>query len=135
MILWLDDDTDTSLRSYLDELEYCGYLVKRSRSPDEFFNDLRNNLGKVQAIIMDIMIPTGDSITPQESKSGLITGQRVIEKIKEDKATKSIPILILTVVGRQETRNWATSKKIPYLEKSRTFANDLVFQTNQLIQG
>ncbi|ESS71676.1 CheY-like receiver [Methyloglobulus morosus KoM1] len=135
MILWLDDDNDSSLMGYLDEIRDNNYLVKRSQTPDEFFNDLNKNYRNVQLIIMDIMIPTGNKITPEESKSGLITGQCVINKIKQDNLTTNIPILILTVVERQEANTWATERNIPYLIKSKTFVDELLTQIKRIIEG
>ncbi|MEN8218660.1 MAG: hypothetical protein ABFS56_20275, partial [Pseudomonadota bacterium] len=80
MILWVDDDIDLTLEPFIDELEDEGYRVLRARTPEEMWSSLQDNFQNISGIIMDIMLPTGESIDANKSKMGILTGLVLLEQ-------------------------------------------------------
>lgn len=128
MILWVDDDIETSLRPFLDEIEEAGYKVVRARTPDEMWKQLADHGGEICGIIMDIMLPTGDNIEPGDAEMGVTTGLVLLKKLRDkDKISPyyEMPLLIFTILRNQKVYDWAKANRVELLRKQETYPEEL----------
>jgi DNA-binding response OmpR family regulator len=73
MILFVDDER-RRMQSYVEELRFSGYDVEFKSDVDDaliFFNE---NHEKLELLILDVMMPTGNSFDNQQADNGLRTG-------------------------------------------------------------
>jgi CheY-like chemotaxis protein len=100
MILFIDDDRRT-MKSYVQELEFCDYQVKFEFDIDDAFHFYENNREHIQIVILDIMMPVGEKFSNQmAAEDGLRTGICFYEKVREDQP--NLPVIILTNVSSAE---------------------------------
>lgn len=132
MILWVDDDTIPSLRAYYDELIDAGYHVEIARDPDEMWDKLAEYLDKVNCIIMDILLPTGNSVDREEADMGYSTGLVLLQHLKNDEKFKDIPLIILTILNESKIKAWAKKNNIPFCNKQETTSLDLLKKLKEL---
>ena len=126
MILWVDDDILASLRPFVEELQDNKYLVEFAKNPDEMWSKIKNSRKAINGIIMDIMMPTGSSIKSTDAEMGLSTGLILLKQLKEDHALKETPILIFTIVDKEEVYDWANENGIQILKKQEVLPFELV---------
>ena len=126
MILWVDDDTVASLRPYIDELTDAGYHVEIARDPDVMWHKLAIHSDKINCIIMDILLPTGNSVDRKEADSGYLTGLVLLEYLKNNNKLNKIPILILTIGNDAKVMSWAKKYNIPFCSKQIMSSLDLL---------
>jgi CheY-like chemotaxis protein len=124
MILWLDDDIG-GIRPFKDELEDAGYEVLQTTNPDVFYQKLEELLPKIVGIIMDIMLPTGQSVSQKESGSGIRSGLLIMQKLKSEERYLHLPIIVLTIVDDQDVIDWANDNNIEVLYKLETYPLEL----------
>ncbi|MFA6449770.1 MAG: hypothetical protein WCX65_09895 [bacterium] len=124
MILWVDDDLSLTLKSFMDELKENGYEIIMVTNPDDISDKFAQY--NITGIIMDIMLPTGQSISNEDSKMGILTGLEILKKLKEDKTTSQIPIVIFTILSNQDVSTWARVNNIKLLKKEQTVPLDLL---------
>lgn len=133
MILWIDDDNALSLMSYIDELEEGGLEVVHIRVPDQMGDAIEARRNRIQAIIMDILMPTGNLIDIGEARQGYRTGLVLLKRLKEDSRYATIPVLIFTILSNQEVKEWAARYKVPLLLKQETTPQQLCAAIKDLL--
>lgn len=118
-ILWVDDDIDGfALMADRDELESRGCRIIEASRPDNLLKVLREQILKIDCIIVDIVMPTGE-LDMKEAEYGMRTGLALIRKIREsDSIYKDTPIIVYTVIGDDNVRQYCKDNNIPYLDKS-----------------
>lgn len=132
-VLWVDDDIDFALYSFMDELEESDYRVIRAQNPDVAWQQLEDN--DIDAIIMDIMMPTGELLKSETSQKGMYTGLKLLEKIKQEPQYAKIPALIFTILNKdQEVEDWAQREKVEILRKLQIYPEDLVEAIDKLVK-
>jgi len=131
MILWVDDDSIT-LRAYIDELEEAGYKVVMAKDPDEMWSKLSLYDSLVNAIIMDILMPTGNQIDSQEAEMGYSTGLILLNQLQDNELYKNIPVVIVTILTAQKVVEWARVHGVPFLNKHMTSPEELLEKLNEL---
>jgi len=103
-ILWVDDTFSNDiheLMAYVDELEDSGFKVTRVDNPDKALEELKKQK-EFSCIILDIMLPYGDSIPRGKAQAGNTTGIVLEGMIRRMDRHKDVPIIMLTGVRRQE---------------------------------
>lgn len=93
MILFVDDEK-RRMKSYVEELENSGYEVEFESDVDSALKNFKNNKDKIDLVILDIMMPAGDSFNNTQTENGLKTGICLYQEIRKQK--EIIPIIILT---------------------------------------
>jgi len=126
MILWVDDDTLSTLDSFIEDISDEGWDIILAQDPDEMWDILKEPEKPINGIIMDIMMPTGKSIDPGESKMGIMSGLVLLDMLKMDEKYKNIPILIFTIVDELEVNQFADEHNIPLLIKQNIYQEDLI---------
>jgi len=128
MILWVDDESPMILKPFIEELEDENYQIVMARSPDEMWRILSSCINQINCIIMDIMMPTGNSVDPNKSRMGLTTGLVLMQELRQHELYMSIPIIIFTIVNESEVFEWAENNSISILKKQDTLPNELLQQ-------
>ena len=85
MIYYVEDDEEI-LSLVLYTLKASGFEAKGFNNEEEFFKELRNN--KPELIMLDIMLNGSD-------------GLNILKKLKDNNATKDIPIIMSTAKGSE----------------------------------
>jgi len=132
MILWVDDDLQITLKPFMDEVREDGYELFMVQNPDEMWKILETRRTEIDAIIMDIMLPTGNTVDSAEARMGVITGLLILKKLKQNDDYSSIPVIIFTILSDQEVMEWAKKNNITYLQKQVTSPLELLSQVNKL---
>jgi len=133
-ILWIDDDVDFALNAFIDELEDdANYQVLRAQTPDKAWQMLEEK--PITAIIMDVMMPTGEIIDSKTSQQGVYTGLRLLEKIKDDPKYAKIPALIFTSLSKdKEVKKWGKENNVRILLKLDIYPEELVEAIEELLE-
>lgn len=124
MIIWVDDDLDSYIRSYRLEVEEGGYNVKSFHGPDKALTYFRENYKKISGAVIDLMLPTGTSFSADDTLMGTQTGKLIIEEFLKIK--KDLPTVILTISDNNDILAWAKTKGIEYLLKQETYPSGLL---------
>ncbi|MBX9916518.1 MAG: response regulator [Nitrosomonas sp.] len=131
-IFWVDDEIKSFTRPYYDELRDEGYENKIATfvEPDSALKYFKKNHADLSCAIIDLMMPTGKTFSPEETELGTRTGKALITQLQE--IDKEIPIIILSVVRDRDIVEWVEEKKITYLKKSKTFPRELLAKVKLL---
>ena len=118
-ILWVDDDINKfALMAARDELESRGCKIIKAPRPENLLKVLREQILQIDCIIIDISMPTGE-LDMEETNFGMRTGFALIRKIREsDSIYKDTPIIVYTVIGDDDVRQYCKDNNILYLNKS-----------------
>ena len=118
-ILWVDDDIDRfALTADRDELESRGCKIIKASRPEDLLKVLHEQTLQIDCIIVDISMPTGE-LDMKEADYGMRTGRTLIRKIRESVSIyKDTPIIVCTVIGDDDVRQYCKDNNIPYLNKS-----------------
>jgi CheY-like chemotaxis protein len=116
-VILLIDDEPREMDAFVRELELSGYQVVIHTSVDSALKYLENNLKSIEIIILDIMMPPGNTFRTSDTESGLRTGIVMYDKIR--KIDSEIATIIFTNVSdrlveerfRHENRCWFLPKK------------------------
>ena len=99
MILFIDDEK-RRMKSYVEELEFSSYQVEFISDVDSAVEYFKKYQEKLELIILDIMMPTGNSFDSRQTKNGLRTGVSFYEEIRKQKPI--LPIMIFTNVWDEQ---------------------------------
>jgi CheY-like chemotaxis protein len=113
MILFIDDEPQYIL-SFVQAFELSKFEVKISSSVDEAAEFIKDNQKDLDAIILDVMMPTGRFVNHEESQDGLRTGLIFLNWLK--KFNERIPVILLTNVNKRNFKN-VTHKNCIIFEK------------------
>ncbi|MCG7963149.1 MAG: hypothetical protein N0E54_10655 [Candidatus Thiodiazotropha taylori] len=130
-ILWVDDDINTSLRPYIDELEDAGFNVLQAENLERMKNVLESSDDLVSLIILDVMMPTGQSISLKESHGGQFTGLVVAKELLSIVQYKEIPILLFTLMDVSGELD--VDPRIKIAMKQETLPSDLCDLVKKII--
>jgi len=123
MILFIDDD-DFGMKPYRLALEEAGLNLLITASADEALSALNSESNRISLIILDVLMPSGSVFTDEETNGGLITGYRLLEKIR--KSYSHIPILILSITNPSEMRSDYATDNVAFLSKQNTLPAELL---------
>lgn len=118
-ILWVDDDIDKfALMADRDELESRGCKIMTAPRTEDLLKVLREQILQIDCIIVDICMPTGE-LDMEDADYGMRTGIALIRKIKESNSIyKDTRIMVYTVIGGKDVRQYCEDNNIPCLNKS-----------------
>lgn len=100
MILLIDDEK-RRMRTSLEYLRELKYDVKFIDNVDGAFDYIDKNQNNLEVIILDIMMPWGTLFNKEETEFGLLSGYKLLYKIRKDFGDK-IPIIIYTALNREK---------------------------------
>lgn len=105
MILYVDDEARRT-QSYLDEmrLELTKHEIVYKNRVDEALKVFRENIEKVELLILDIMMPPGISFKADDTMQGLRTGVRMYQLVRE--INPSLLVIIFTNVSDPEVKEY-----------------------------
>ena len=99
MILIVDDE-ERYMEGYLEELQQTGHAYSFQTNVDAALKFFKENLDQIRLLILDIMMPPGNSFGHEETQMGLITGTFFYEEVR--RIAPDLPIIILTNVADEK---------------------------------
>jgi CheY-like chemotaxis protein len=99
MILFVDDEK-RFMDSYSLELELLGYKVSFQKDVDTALAFLKTHPSAVELLILDVMMPPGQSFQHENTNNGLRTGVRFYERIRA--LSPMLPVIIFTNVSDEQ---------------------------------
>jgi len=94
-IVWIDDDSYRT-KTIRELLQFQGHIIQFFTEYEEGYDFLKLHHAKIEAVILDIMMPPGALFDPKETNDGRTTGlhlYKLIRKFFRD------PILLYTIFG------------------------------------
>jgi CheY-like chemotaxis protein len=96
MILFVDDEK-RRMDSYVQDLVLSGHEVEFKSDVDSALEFFADNRTQIKLLILDIMMPTGESFDDDQTRYGLRTGIAFYRKIREQ--NPSLSTIIFTNVS------------------------------------
>ncbi len=93
MIIFIDDEPEY-ITPFTEAFRFSGFQVNVISNVDAAWATIVENLEDVDAVILDIMMPPGRLFEDQDTKEGLRTGLRFLEKMRG--LDERIPVICLT---------------------------------------
>lgn len=133
MILFVDDEK-RRIEIYMEELKLSKYEVEIKSDVDSALDFLDKNLEKIELLILDVMMPTGNAFKDVDTKYGLRTGISFYNKIRNQNPT--LPIMIFTNVSDEEVEKKISSdKKSLFLQKEDFLPFQLVEEIKEFLKN
>jgi DNA-binding response OmpR family regulator len=131
MILFVDDET-RSMDSYERELSDSGYDVSFQHDIDEAVRVCDEDGDRIELVILDIMMPPGSSFKNVDTQTGLRTGLRFYEKIRQK--APELPIMILTnVLDETVAKKFNADARCQFLLKEEFLPFELVEEVRNVL--
>lgn len=120
-ILLIVEDDPLMSRMYQKIFKFEGYNVDTAADGEEGLEKVKT--GKPTLILLDVMMPK-------------MNGLEVLEKLKLDPATKSIPVIVLTnLAGQQDAEKALTLGAVKYIIKSEHEPKEVVNMVKEILAG
>ncbi len=104
MILMIDEEKWRS-NSVIDYLKKShGYNVVLIDDIDDAIDYIGENRWQIEAFILDLMMPFGNSFSSEETEGGTLTGYRLFDKIRNEWKIP-VPIIVYTALNKVELFN------------------------------
>lgn len=121
-ILLLDDDPYDIAR-YCKHLSQQFSVLVRHRAEDAI--ELLGSNQRLEAIVLDLMLPPPENVAPTSTTDGLETGLWLLEQIRDIIVSRRLPVMILTNRARHLSKSRLDGLKLPpelleYYSKSQT---------------
>jgi CheY-like chemotaxis protein len=123
MILFIDDDT-FGMKPYKLALEDANLHPIVVSTPDEALAVLQSDSTKIKLIILDVLMPTGSSLSPDDTNGGLATGYLLLERIRQGHA--HIPIIVFSITSASDLKNEYVEDNVTFMNKQDTLPSELV---------
>lgn len=81
MIIFIDDEPDY-IEPYTDAFVISGFKVKTIDNVDHAWKEINQNIKELDAVVLDIMMPSGRLFGGKDTKSGLRTGLHFLDLMK-----------------------------------------------------
>lgn len=100
MIIMVDDETNRmkTFREYLEEIGYEVVYLDKVLGACDFIQD---NTARIEAIILDIMMPYGGFSSAEESDGGILTGVVFLKRLRQE-LLPNVPVIVLTAAKRHD---------------------------------
>lgn len=108
MILFVDDERRV-MDSYSLELAICGYDVRFETKVDVAIKFFEAHLSEVELLVLDIMMPTGESFKNSSTARGLRTGLPFYKRVRQH--APQLPVVILTNVTDEGIEEYFKKEK------------------------
>lgn len=99
-VLLVDDDK-LPMRFYVKALQQKGCNVKHCFEPDSALEYVRKKGSKIDAVILDIMLPPGKAYKDKKTNEGLRTGVLLFVDLRNE--CPNVPVVVLTNVKNPST--------------------------------
>jgi DNA-binding NtrC family response regulator len=131
MILFVDDER-RYMDSYTMELALDGYSVTSEQNVDSALLFLTKNLAAVELLILDIMMPPGQSFKDADTWGGLRTGVPFFKRVRE--LAPHLPVIIFTNVSdNQLEEKFQAEANCRFLRKEDCLPHELVETVRRIL--
>lgn len=128
----IDEETKRS-KAIKDYLEESGFEVLFFYSVDRSYEFIKCNIGNIDLIILDIMMPDGDLFADELTENGLLTGYLYYNKLRQEFGY-SIPVIVYTAINRDEIINNLKSQENTSVFRKPTRPSTIVSEIIKLIK-
>ena len=130
--LYIDDECDTErFKTKAEMLESLGIAVTGVADVREVLPTLERLKGELDVILLDILMPSQDLYSLEETNGGTTTGMRLLKDIR--RRNHAIPVIIVSVKPEEETRRGLGELAInDYLTKP-TLASEIAFAVKRAL--
>jgi CheY-like chemotaxis protein len=119
-VLIIEDDPLVS-RMYQTVFEFEGFSVEMARNGEEGIEKLKKS--KPKMILLDVMMPK-------------MSGIEVLQEIKSNPQTKSIPVVVLTnLSGDKDAEKALELGAVKFIVKSKNRPKQIVAQIREILAG
>ncbi|MFH0799823.1 MAG: response regulator [Pseudomonadota bacterium] len=118
-ILVIEDEEDTRL-FLKDRLEMNGYEVDQARNGQEGLERVRES--RPDLILLDVMLPK-------------MNGYQVCRQLKQDEATRTLPIIILTAKAEESDQFWGKEIGCDDFVTKPFDLDELILKVARLLSG
>ena len=130
MILFVDDERRHS-DSYIRELNKK-YQVIFHKDVDRAWQCFEKDTDEIELLILDIMMPPGDTFRKVDTDEGRRTGISFYEKIR--KRTPRLPVIVLTNVADEEVEHrFRVEENCWYFQKEHYLPYELLKEVEQIL--
>jgi len=113
-ILWVDDDI-YFISDIVGHVRDLGYDVIVANGPDEALSVFAQRRNEISLVVVDMMMPPGESLPHLETKGGYATGLALARRILRERP--GLPVLAFSVVADAPTMEWFNTHAKGYLVK------------------
>ena len=113
-ILWVDDDV-FFMHKLVGHVRDAGYNVLTAEGPDEALDIFQKYRDRISLVVLDVMMPYGQSLSPIESMGGYATGLALSRRILNERP--DIRILAFSVAADQDIMDWFQKNTVGYILK------------------
>lgn len=133
MILLVDDE-ERYIRGYIEAIKEAELPLQYCREVDEALKFLAEHLHEVRLIILDVMMPPGNSFETVYTDAGRRTGLRVYERIRQ--MTRYLPVMVLTNVTDSEiARTFRKDEQCWFGNKKNYKPEAFLFEVRRMIDS
>jgi len=133
-ILFIDDDAGR-VENDVYELRSCGFEVHLEQSVENAFRFFDDNCNELVAVISDIMMPHGETVTSEESVDGLRTGLVVFRRVRS--RCPDLPFIfftnVTTVDDALRKHIESNERSCLYLEKRHYLSNEFAGRVKEFL--
>jgi DNA-binding response OmpR family regulator len=101
MILFIDDELKY-MDSFVRDLSMSGYQVNFQKDVDGAWRYFEENTNEIELLILDIMMPPGETFKDKDTDDGLRTGVHFYKRVRE--SVPGLPVIVLTNVSAEEVK-------------------------------
>jgi predicted nucleotide-binding protein len=130
-ILWVDDDV-FFMHKLVGYVRDAGYNVLTAEGPDEALDIFQKYQAQISLVVLDVMMPHGQSFSPVESMGGYATGLALSRRILNEHP--DIRILAFSVVTDQDIMEWFQKNTVGYILKPAKIA-EVIRMVHKAIGG
>jgi CheY-like chemotaxis protein len=132
LILFVDDESDTFARDYLNELKRSGFRVRHEKDVDSALEFLEKSLTQIVLLILDVMMPPGEAFKEVETDEGRTTGIPFFEAVRA--MTSDLPVVILTNITRPGVRQrFLKEDRCWFYQKFENLPHELVEKVGKIM--
>lgn len=115
MILFVDDEKRYT-KNYIEEIKEIGFKVSYMNNVGEALAFIKSKESKdIEAIVLDVMMPSGVDFTDEETEEDLNTGIEFYKKVRE--VYPNVKVFVLTNVSREKVRKFFENQKDCYFDR------------------
>jgi len=131
MIVFLDDEKGF-VESYVDELEFQGHHIRHVTKVDDAMDLLKKSIEDIELLILDIMMPPGQTFRDVNTIAGLETGIHVYKSIRS--LSPDLPIIVFTNM-HDHAAVFEEDQATRFLKKQDYFPHELADEVDSFMKS
>lgn len=132
-VLWIDDDAETEkMKSKFDILESNGFNIISESKVNKAISTFKKYQDTIKIILLDIIMPSLDYYTMDETNGGTTTGLRLLNDIRE--IAPQIPIIVISIKRLKSIDQYKIKFNISEIIEKPFEIEELIDKINNIIK-